>query len=148
MKYYGTRKRLLCMDSYNSLRNRTRGDSNFIRLNYTLIAITVLIYVTNNQVLKSISDNKIIHGQLNDVLGVIVFLSYSNLLITYFGKKSLRINSLKKVAISTTIVSLWWEYITPYYHKSTSDPYDLLAYGTGSLIYYVIIQCHEKLKIL
>ncbi len=134
------------MDSYNSLRNRTRRDSDFISLNYILIAIAILIYVANNQVLKIVFDNKIIHGQLNDVLGIIVFLSYANLLIIYFGKKSLRINSLKKIAISTIVVSLWWEYITPFYHKSTSDPYDLVAYGIGSLIYFATIKRHEKLK--
>ena len=127
------------MDSYHCVRNRTRRNSDFIRVNGTILLISIVSYLCNNQILKHLSDNSLIHGQLNDLLGILLFLSYVHLLTTFFAPPSWRLYSGKRVIFLTLFAALWWEYITPYYHTTMTDTLDIAAYCIGASLYAIII---------
>ena len=107
------------MDSYHCVRNRTRRNSDFIRVNGTIFLISVVSYLCNNQILKHLSDNSLIHGQLNDLLGILLFLSYVHLLTTFFAPPSWRLYSGKKSHFSHTfccsLVGIYYP-LLPYHH--------------------------------
>ncbi len=96
------------------------------------------MYGLNELLFKSIDSS--LHwfftGYYNDLLASIILLSYSNILLTHF----LRILYLNFYGLSIFIllVGLYWEYITPFYKQSTPDPYDILMYYIGLVIYWIV----------
>lgn len=78
-------------------------------------------------------------GYLNDILGTVVFLLYlcivrSVLKIQYRFK-------LVHVVIITLVCGIIWEYLTPFYRNDTvSDPWDILAYMFGGILFWYIFK--------
>lgn len=75
-------------------------------------------------------------GYYNDLLAPIILLSYINILLKTFFE-IIFLNFLI-LSIFILLVGCFWEYITPYYKVTTSDPNDLLAYYLGFITYWLI----------
>lgn len=74
---------------------------------------------------------------LNDILGTIVFLLYLCFVLS-FQKRFLSFR-LIYIEIITLLCGFLWEFVTPLYRKDTiSDPWDLIAYMIGSLLFWLI----------
>jgi hypothetical protein len=102
---------------------------------------SIACYLASQHILKHLCENFLIHGYLNDFVAMPVLLSYSNILIVVGTRNDLLLPGLKRVAPFTILVGLFWEYVTPLYQSSKCcDPYDLIAYGLGSLLYLGIIR--------
>jgi hypothetical protein len=105
------------------------------------MGLCVLFYLMNQQCFKRVSNNFIIHGYLNDFLAMPLLLSYSNILMFAGKRYFLLLTTLKSVIPFSILVGLFWEYVTPLYRSSkVCDPYDLIAYVLGSLVYLAIVK--------
>ena len=90
------------------------------------------IVLVENEYIKCI-----LNGYLNDILGTIVFMLYLSIVLSFF-KKKFNIN-LFHVELTALISGLLWEYVTPLYSSDTvCDPFDLLAYMGGGLVFWYI----------
>jgi len=73
----------------------------------------------------------------HDILAGILIVSLTNLLL-----KQLRLpplGSFGTVSCFVLLCGLFWEYVTPLYlPRAVSDPWDLLAYWGGGLIYLLL----------
>ena len=76
-------------------------------------------------------------NHFNDFLAGILFPAYVNILLAFCGK---RMKGWLIPLIVILIVGLFWEYVTPLYHQCVSDPKDILAYVSGTLVYCTTIQ--------
>ena len=112
-------------------------------LNLGIMLSCVLVYLVNQNLLKSITSNFVVAGHLNDFLAMIILLSYSNILILCCGKKMSVLCTRLRVMPFALAVGLFWEYVTPLYKSSTSDPYDLLAYLLGAEIYLLLLRVYN-----
>lgn len=114
------------------------------RINIRLIISSILFYGMN-QCLKPIyTECVFMNGYFNDVLAGLLLISFTNLM---FDKINKSFYSLLKIEGYLCLVGLFWEYITPLYNQnSTSDPFDILAYMIGGLVYFVIIKKVKKIK--
>ena len=99
-----------------------------------------IMYGLNEYIFKSLDVQ--LHwffiGYYNDVLASIILLSYSSLLIVIFAKR--QIEHFVLCSILIVLIGVFWEYVTPWYKKSTSDPLDLVAYYIGFLIYWLVVK--------
>ena len=73
----------------------------------------------------------------NDLLAGILFPAYINILLAFCKR---RMKGWLIPLIVILIAGLFWEYITPLYHQCVSDPKDIVAYISGTLIYCATIQ--------
>jgi len=128
------------MDPGHSWRYNSRRPGFELLLNLGIMVLCVLGYFANQHLLKSITSNFIVVGHLNDVLAMIILLSYSNILILCGGKKSFVLCTHLRAISFVLAVGFFWEYVTPMYKSSTSDPYDLSAYLLGGETYLLLIR--------
>lgn len=71
-------------------------------------------------------------GYFNDLLAPILLLSFSNLLLSFYGKDL----QGKNVYLVIAICSIYWEFITPLYKTdSVCDILDIVMYMCGASIY-------------
>ena len=74
----------------------------------------------------------------NDIIGSITFVSYVNLIC---GLQEYRIAKLWQIELLLLGSGVFWEYITPLFRKNTTtDFWDLLAYLSGGLLYWIILK--------
>ena len=73
----------------------------------------------------------------NDFLAGILFPAYVNILLAFYGR---RMKGWLIPLIIILIAGLFWEYVTPLYHQCVSDPKDIVAYMSGTLIYCTTTQ--------
>lgn len=86
-----------------------------------------------------------INGYLNDILGVIVFMLYLSIVLS-FTKKDF-IFKLVHVESIILISGILWEYVTPLYRNDTvSDPIDILAYLFGGALFWYICDGHSLMN--
>lgn len=127
------------MDLRHSVWHFSRSDINFILLNVIVIIVGLCLYVTNQRLVKPNICCFITDGYFNDALGMSILIAYSNSLITLCCQRSLLICGFCRIIIFTILVGLFWEYLTPLYRAdSASDPFDILAYLIGAIVYYLI----------
>lgn len=127
-------------------RNNLGHCDSFIILNAVVLVSCFLVYLANQYCFKRLSDHFIIHGYLNDFLAMPLLLSYSNILIFVGKRHRILLTTLKSVIPFTILVGLFWEYVTPLYRSSKCcDPYDLIAYILGSLMYWTIVKTFKHL---
>lgn len=76
-----------------------------------------------------------LNGYLNDILGTVVFLLYLCIVLSFLNKNfTFR---LIHVELMVLICGILWEYVTPLYRIDTvSDPFDILAYTVGGLLFW------------
>jgi len=124
------------LNVYDRWRNNFRISRSFIAVNLIYGAVALLLYGANERVFKPHFHLAFVQGHFNDVLATGLLLAYSNILIALEGKRKFLLLSFHRVLLFSLIVGLGWEYLTPLYKSSTTDPLDLLAYGAGGIIYF------------
>ena len=112
----------------------------YYRIENFLIFITCVgLYGLNTLIFSSINNYKLnffFSSYFNDILAPLLLFSYINLLLSLIDKK---LYSLKYLIPIIIICSFVWEYLAPFF-KPTSviDPFDILFYVLGTLIYWIV----------
>ncbi len=128
--------------------------SFYLKKNLVLFILSSSLYLLNNIVIKSLTEN--IHylhyymkNYFNDTLVGIFGPAIVNLtLILLFNKDKLKKH---QILLYLFLFGLFWEYGISYFIRSAiADPYDILAYVFGGIIYIVITGvidlCYIKVK--
>ena len=85
-------------------------------------------------------------GYFNDVLGGLAFMAYTNLLISLVQPRYRVRNPLLGVAY-IFLCGLFWEYASPLFRPdAVADPWDLLAYCTGAVLYWTVVTAWEMAR--
>ncbi|NUM71708.1 MAG: hypothetical protein HUU43_12735 [Ignavibacteriaceae bacterium] len=105
-------------------------------LDISVAVSSVLLYLINSLVLKHLLHSPFLSFYFNDIMGGALFISYLNLLFGWFRVKEHLLRKFHVIVFIMLAAGVGWEYLTPLYKESTSDPYDLLAYQAGGLIYF------------
>ncbi len=116
---------------------------NSIRKDLWISAFVMALYCTNRFLLKpSAPDNLLgylIRCHVNDYLGGILFLAYTNILIGTYLDAGKRIVTIIPTILVGAVCSLCWEGLAPMLLSySTADILDCVAYLLGSITYWVI----------
>lgn len=112
------------------------------RKNVMVIATCIFFYMINKCILTCcFSYHSILslffHCYLNDVLCGILFPAYCNLLLE---NRYAALNRLWKIELLLFCCGIFWEYGAPFFvPNSISDPWDIIAYMSGGLIYWLLI---------
>lgn len=118
--------------------------NNLVKRDLLIFIFCFILYGLNEYIFKGLDVQ--LHwffiGHYNDVLASIILLSYSSLLIVIFAKREIKNFLLCSFLI--LLVGLFWEYVTPYYKKSTPDPFDIVAYYIGFLIYWFFVKLTRR----
>ncbi len=81
---------------------------------------------------------RLMKGYFNDTFGCVCFLLLISLALTFCVRRRLGFN-LIHVELLTLLCGLFWEYVTPLYRPATvSDPFDLVAYLLGGIIFWFV----------
>ena len=120
-----------------------------IIINLLLFFIGVALYILNKILLAGDYYGIfywLMHGYFNDFVGSISFISYCNLASIFFRHR-MYFTELHKILVFLLGCGVFWEFITPLYRENTiSDPWDLVAYLSGGLLYYIIIKLKKDDK--
>lgn len=105
-----------------------------------LLAVGAALYEANNALVKPLRlpgpAGAFFGGHFNDVVAGFAFLAYTNVLFDVV-KPSRRLTRLRVVAPYALLCGLFWEVVDPALLKpSVSDPWDLLCYVAGALLYW------------
>ena len=119
-----------------------RFDAAFIFLNVSAIFMVACFYALNRFWLKPHIGGVFLSGYFNDLLAGAAILAIANVLweLTPFapGRPFTR---FQWALVTVVPAGLFWEYVTPLYRlSSVSDPYDLLAYLIGGLVFWSLIR--------
>ena len=115
------------------------------KINTIVILISVFLYLLNRLLLKDIAEG-LIHWFLvcywNDITGAIAFSAFVHSIVFHYSKKEIHICALIAILLACGI---FWEIITPFFRKnSVCDFWDIVAYESGGIIYYLSIKLCEK----
>lgn len=116
-----------------------------IKADIFIISVSVFLYLLNRLILKDITEG-LIHWFLvcywNDITGAIAVSAYVDSIIFHYSRKEIRIWGLIVILLACGI---FWEFITPLFRKnSVCDFWDIVAYMTGGVIYYLSIKLRER----
>lgn len=138
---------MLFVNYYHRFRYSFSRNHNFYILNFSLPGLCFILYLVNNYLIKSFYSLSITGNYFNDVLAGIVLLSIGNVLLSFYSKKDLVMKKFSVMAIFLLAAGLFWEYITPLYKAvAVSDVWDIPAYLTGGVVYYVIVKTDNLLR--
>lgn len=115
------------------------------RPEYAVMAVCViLLYSFNNIYLKVVTVgivNYFFVCYFNDLICPVLFLSYINILTMSVNKE---VRKLWVILVICILSGLFWELKFPMLkHEAVSDPYDILFYIFGGLIYCIIVKVIE-----
>lgn len=117
----------------------------FFLLNLCVFSATVLLYLLNEFGLKAWTEHAFVQGHMNDLLAMGLLLPYSNVLLGLYTGRDLRLVRFGPIVSFALLVGLFWEYVTPfYYEKSVGDPWDVVFYVAGSLVYYGLLRIGNR----
>ena len=126
------------------IRNHPGYRCHLVLLNSGIAAACIAIYASNEFGVKALFMSTFFHGHFNDMLAGVVLLAYANLLATLAHQPRLEFRSPVKALVLVLVAGLYWEEIAPLYTTSTADPWDLLAYVGGGLVYVLISVLFER----
>lgn len=111
------------------------------RKNFILIFVTIVLYIINQCIKNMIPIEGIrwfMTCYFNDTIGGITFMAYCGLVFEHYHR---RMTKLWKIILLMASCGFFWEYITPLFRTNTiSDPWDILAYVCGGIIYWLIMR--------
>lgn len=135
------------LDIRNRWRNHFSSDNTFDVLNLKILITALIIYLLNEIIVKKITSYNFAFNYLNDSLSFVILLSYSNILLSFYRQKDIRIKNPIIIFVFVIITGLFWENVTPIYNKrSTGDVFDLLFYLLSGAFYYILIRLFDKEK--
>ncbi|AOM84002.1 hypothetical protein [Salisediminibacterium beveridgei] len=103
--------------------------------------MVVLFYLINQTVIKAWTDHWFIHWYVNDLLAGIWLPALTMALAASFRVHQILMLSGAKILLVVLVAGLFWELIAPLYVTgSVRDPFDILAYVSGGLIYLLIMR--------
>lgn len=74
----------------------------------------------------------------NDIVGSVTFMSLTNIILLLLGFRG--INKLLYIEALLLGAGIFWEYAAPLFRSDTvSDPFDILAYLLGGMIYRLAV---------
>ncbi|TVX93181.1 hypothetical protein [Paenibacillus agilis] len=122
-------------------RSRSRHSRYFnhvIRINFVIGTLAILLYILNNKIMKPSLDSYFLYSHFNDVMGGLLIVAFANLASAIGGQARMSLYSIWRIIGFTFVVGLFWEYVTPLYHRGVSDPWDVIAYMSGGALYWVL----------
>ena len=120
--------------------HRSRRVTHFIWLNVAVLIGALSIYAVSRFFIVPHIRPGIWRSHGHDFLALPVLLSASNLYILALrGSIYLIIRPLSAILLALAAGG-FWEYVTPLYRHSTSDPLDLIAYVLGAVFYSIIVR--------
>jgi len=104
----------------------------------------VVVWLVNRFYLKEATTSILVHGYLNDAVGMFAMLCYCNILTHRVAWGRRLFTRLPGIMGFSLICGCFWEFVTPLYlARSVSDPLDFVAYLAGGITYSVIFSpCH------
>ena len=122
----------------------SRRHTPFIWLNVAVLIGALSIYAVSRFFIVPHIRPGIWRSHGHDFLALPVLLSASNLYILALrGSVYLIVRPLPAILLAL-VMGAFWEYVTPLYRHSTSDPLDLIAYVLGAVFYCIIVRCRAK----
>lgn len=105
-----------------------------IVLNVKIFVFAFIIYLINQIILKK-TIYTFFKYYFNDLLAPILLLSFSNFLLQFYNKEL----KGKNIYIFIGFCSIFWEFITPLYKKSSvCDILDIVMYLIGASLYIIL----------
>lgn len=106
----------------------------------SMVTVSIL-YVLNNKVVKP-NTTGLSHvffvSFFNDLICPLWFLAYVNLLMITNDKEILELKKLLLICLGAGLV---WEFVAPFLKKgSVTDPWDLVCYAIGTIVYWIILK--------
>ncbi|MNI12726.1 hypothetical protein D3C73_659200 [compost metagenome] len=103
-----------------------------------ILGLCMALYVLNEIWFKAATTSLkwFFTGYYNDLLASPLLISYSNILLIIFLKKPYF--NFIGLSIFILLAGVYWEYVTPLYKTSTPDPYDILMYYLGFIVYWIV----------
>ena len=132
------------MDFHNRYWNHRRLRSHGCVLSAQLSIAVIIGYLLNQLLLKRLTQSWILHWYLNDFLAIVLLLAFANILMFIFAPYPVWRNNWLFFVIAV-FAAIYWEFITPMYAESVTDPFDLLAYALGS-IFFVLFSRRSRSK--
>lgn len=119
------------------------------KINLLIIIVCVLSCIINKRCLGFTEGivNWFLSCYYNDIVGAIAFSAYCDIISSNSMVQKYKINKLWKLEIILLICGLFWEYITPIIRTDTvSDIFDILAYLSGGIVFWLVKSIHLKIK--
>ena len=112
-----------------------------IKKNIAIIGTTLILYFINQHLKSNISFSFlqwVMSCYFNDFIGGITFVAYCNIFFELHRRPTKNLILIETLLLFS---GLFWEYITPIYsHDTISDPWDIVAYMCGGLIYWLLVR--------
>ena len=109
-------------------------------LNVCVIIAVLIVYAVNTFVGKPNCNVQFLHCYLNDLFAMPFILAYTNLLIHWVGRRTTPFTTPLRIVCLTILCVIVWEGFAPMFlSRSTRDPWDVVAYSTGSFWYFMVI---------
>lgn len=122
---------------------------NMRRKNVIVIIACLFAYAVNKCILSCCSSNQSVislffHCYFNDVACGLLFPAYCNLLLE---SRYACFDRLWKIELLLFCCGIFWEYAAPLFISySISDPWDIIAYMSGGLIYWLMFFHGQRTK--
>lgn len=126
-------------------------DNKAVKWNGKVSAVVLILYSINRFLWKPIAPDNffgyLCRCHLNDYLGAIVFMAYTNILISLFMDPKKQIVRLLPTLLMGVLCAFWWEWLAPkFLIYSTADFGDAVAYLLGSATYWGIQKLQKILS--
>ncbi len=118
-------------------------EKKLIITNILILIICIILFFTNDFIIKKYTDILFFKGYFNDLLAPIVMFTTINIVASIFTNKT--IYKFRTMFIMIFISSFFWEYGLFFINKNTTpDIIDILYYHVGMVIYYFIYSVFIK----
>lgn len=116
-------------------------------INLVLVILVLILYVSNNAVFKNIESPIMQYFfvcHFNDLICPLLLLGYSNILLITI---KLELKKLLNILLFCSVASFVWEFVAPFFKKSSITDYiDILCYIGGGFIYWLILEIDSYFK--
>jgi len=117
---------------------------SFDRLNLAILLGTLSTYAVSRYLILPHVGACIWRSHGHDLLAMPVLLSTSNLYVVALRAPRFLIVRPSSTIVLSILAGIFWEFITPLYHHSTSDVSDFFAYALGATLYSAAIVFWQK----
>ena len=129
-------------------RGRGSGDcdpARFLALNGFLLFLVLVFYSGNQLWVKPLTAHWFVHGYVNDILAGIWLPALINALASVFRVHRALVTDPAKIVLIAVMAGLFWELAAPQFVAgSTQDPFDILAYVTGAVLYIAAVRLVQR----